>query len=265
MYLRILSLTLAAAFAALAQDAVAPTRKIVLFNGKNLDGWYAWLRDHKYEDPKKVFTVQNGMIHISGEELGGLATRQAYRDYHLIVEWRWGTKTWGNREKRTRDSGILIHGVGEDGAYSGIWLESIESQVIEGGTGDIILVNGKNKPSMTATVRVDGNQIYWDKNGTPVTRNTGRINWWGRSPQWKDELGFRGPQDVESPTGKWNRQEIYAVGDKLAFVINGTLVNRGYDLSHRAGKIQLQSELAEIFIRKVEIRPVGKLRPGLLD
>ncbi|MEN6534796.1 MAG: DUF1080 domain-containing protein [Bryobacteraceae bacterium] len=256
MLARLLLMLLAAAFVALPQNGIAPSHKQALFSGRNLDGWYTWLRDSHLTDPKGVFSVHNGVIRISGEEWGGLTTREAYRDYHLVVEWRWGTKTWGAREKRARDSGIMVHGVGEDGAYSGTWLESIESQIIEGGSGDIILVPGKNRPTATATVRVEGRETYWDKSGAAVTRDSGRINWWGRSPAWKDELGFRGPNDVEKPTGQWNRQEIFANGDRLSYVVNGKLVNQVYNLSHRAGKIQIQSEGAEIFIRKVVIEPI---------
>jgi len=269
MTFRLLSLALAAALAALPQAAIAPDRKIALFNGKSLDGWYTWLKENRYNDPKQVFTVRDGQIRISGEEWGGLTTRQAFRDYHLTVEWRWGDKTWGAREKRARDSGILIHGVGEDGAYSGTWLESIESQIIEGGSGDIILVGARTRPRMTTTVREQGKEIYWDKNGKLVTRDSGRIDWWGRSPEWQDVLGFRGPQDVEKPAGEWNRQEIFADGDRLAFVLNGKLVNQGYNLSHRAGKIQIQSEGAGILIRRVEIEPIRSfpsalvLKPGV--
>lgn len=254
----LLPLLLAAAFGAPAEDAIAPHKTIQLFNGKNLDGWYTWLRENRYQDPKQVFTVRDGQIRISGEEWGGIATRQAYRDYHLIVEWRWGTKTWGDRAKRARDSGIMIHATGEDGAVGGIWLEAVESQIIEGGSGDILPVAGNGRPSLTATVRQLGRELYWDKNGTPVTRDSGRINWWGRSPEWKDELGFRGAKDVEKPLGKWNRQEVIAEGDKITCVLNGTVVNHAYGLSHRAGKLQIQSEGAEILIRKVELRPLTK-------
>ncbi len=256
MHLRLLWLMLVAALAGYPQDVIAPERKVALFNGRNLDGWYTWLRTTRHADPQQVFSVRNGEIRISGEDFGGLTTRHSYRDYHLVVEWRWGSKTWGAREHKARDSGILVHGVGEDGAAGGNWLESIESQIIEGGTGDILLVAGKNRPSLTATVREQGKETYWDRNGTPVSRDSGRIDWWGRSPDWKDELGFRGPKDVELPPGEWNRQEVYADGDKLAYVLNGKLVNQAYNLSHRSGKIEIQSEGAEIFIRKVEVKPI---------
>ena len=259
MLIRSLALPLLTVMACTAQTPVAPQKETVLFNGKDLTGWYVYLRDTQHQDPKNVFSVTDGLIRISGEDWGGLATRESYRDYHLIVEWRWGTKTWGSREKRTRDSGILVHAVGEDGAAGRTWLESIESQVIEGGSGDIILVAGKNRPSATAKVRVEGRETYWDKNGSPVTRDSGRINWWGRSPQWRDELGFRGEKDVENRPGEWNRQEVYADGDKITCVLNGTVVNHIYNLSHKAGKIQIQSEGAEIFIRKVELRPIEKV------
>ncbi len=58
---------------------------ILKFNGKDFTGFYIYTKDHKYEDPKKVFTVVDGMIRISGEEYGGIATCGATSaNYHLI-------------------------------------------------------------------------------------------------------------------------------------------------------------------------------------
>jgi len=242
--------------ALLAQESIRPTEPIQLFDGKSLDGWYAWTKDFGLKDPNRVFSVTNGEIHITGENWGGIATNKTYRDYHLIVEWRWGGKTWGAREKKARDGGILVHGVGADGAHGGIWLESIESQIIEGGSGDVILVGGATDPELTTEIRVDGKEVYWSSTGTPLTRNKGRFNWWGRDPQWKDEIGFRGANDVEKPVGEWNRQEVIADRDKITCILNGKVVMYGYNASHREGKIQLQSEGAEMYIRKVELRPV---------
>ena len=65
-----------------------------LFNGKNLDGWYTFLKDRgRNNDPKKVFSVNNGLIHISGEEWGCITSKKEYDNYHLIVEFKWGKKT----------------------------------------------------------------------------------------------------------------------------------------------------------------------------
>lgn len=237
-------------------EPITPTRTITLFNGKSLDNFYTWLVDNKYQDPKHVFTVKDGAIRVSGEEWGGFTTKNAYRDYHLIVEWRWGGPNLGTRTGKTRDSGILIHGVGEDGAHEGIWLESIESQIIEGGAGDFILVSGKGRPSMTANVREFGGQPYWDEKGTPKTMDKGRFNWYGRDPKWKDELGYRGPDDVEKPVGEWNRQEVIVAGDTITIIVNGVVVNKGYGASLRAGKLQFQSEGAEIYFRRIELQPL---------
>src|SRR2546423_3808905 len=142
-------------------DAIKPSQKMSLFNGKDLGGWYTWLQESKYQDPKHVFTVHDGIIKVSREEWGGLTTKDAYRDYHLTVEWKWGGPNLGKREGRARDSGILVHGIGDDGAHGGIWLQSIESQVIEGGTGDFILVEGNERPTMAAKVREVDGQFYW--------------------------------------------------------------------------------------------------------
>jgi hypothetical protein len=237
-------------------EPITPAKKMQLFNGRNLDGWYTWSRDSKYADPKAVFTVADGVIRIPGEEWGGIATREEYRDYHLIVEWKWSGATHGNRKDKARDSGILVHGVGEDGAAGKTWLESVEYQIIEGGTGDFILVAGRGKPSMTVETRVGPDkQLYWQKGGTPVTRDAGRFNWYGRDPEWKDAIGFRGKQDVEKPVGQWNRSEVICKGDTIKAIVNGKVVNYGTRSSHTAGKIQIQSEGAEILVRRVELRP----------
>ena len=242
-----------------AQEPIKPAKTIRLFDGRSLDGWYTWLRDSAYQDPDKVFRVEQGMLRITGTHWGGIATKQSYRDYRLVVEWKWGGPTLGDRATKARDSGILVHAVGEDGAYNKTWLESIESQIIEGGTGDFIMVGGKNKPTMTCDVRVgENNQVYWQEGGTPTTKSSGRFNWYGRDPAWRDEVGFRGSKDLDKPVGEWNRQEVIAEGDRITNIINGTVVNRGYNSSHTAGKIQIQSEGAEIWIRKVELQPLRK-------
>ncbi|MCW5962603.1 MAG: DUF1080 domain-containing protein [Bryobacterales bacterium] len=239
-----------------ATGPASPSSPVQIFNGKNLDGWYTWLREHRHEDPNKVFSVADGQIRISGQDWGGITTKDTYRDYHLIVEWRYGGKVWPPRETKARDSGILVHAVGEDGVGNPTWLESIESQIIEGGTGDFIMVGGAGKPSLTTEVRTLGKELYWQTGAETVTRNSGRFNWWGRDPEWRDELNFRGPKDVEKPVGEWNVHEIIADGDKITCILNGVVVNYGYNSSHTEGKIQIQSEGAEILIRRVELRPI---------
>jgi hypothetical protein len=248
------------------------TKKIILFNGKNLDNFYTWLGPPKKgeqpygknNDPEKVFTVQDGAIRVSGKVFGCFTTEKEYENYHLVVEFKWGTQTWPPREQATRDSGILLHCVGEDGAAGGFWMESIECQMIEGGTGDFILVGGKKTPSLTVEVEErrtgskGGKQPYY-KPGAPAKKfSGGRINWMYRDPDWKDVLGFRGTQDVEKKPGEWNTLECICDGGTITNILNGTVVNRGTQSSHTKGKILFQSEGAEVFFRRIELRPLKK-------
>ena len=229
------------------------------FNGKDLAGFYTYLHGQGREDPNQVFTVRDGMICVSGQEFGGFTTQDEFQNYHLITEWKWGERTWAPRKQKTRDSGILVHCVGADGAASGNWMESQECQIIEGGCGDFIMVGGKEKPSLTCETRVGPDkQLYFEKGGQPVTKNSGRFNWWGRDPSWKDTLGFRGSRDVEKPAGEWNRMEVLCDGDSITTILNGYVVNIGTKSSLTKGKILFQSEGAEIFFRKIEVRPLIK-------
>lgn len=237
--------------------AVKTGEPVLRFNGKDFTGFYAFVKGHSYEDPNRVFTVKDGMIHVSGEEFGGLATCGNFRDYHLIAEWKWGEKTYAPRKEKSRDSGILLHCVGADGAVGGQWMESIECQIIEGGCGDLLMVGGRGKPSLTCETRLGPDkQLSYEKGGKPVTQNSGRYNWWGRDPGWKDVLGFRGRRDVEKPAGEWNRMEVVCDGDTITNVVNGYVVNVGTKSSLTEGKIQFQSEGAEIVFRKIEVRPL---------
>jgi hypothetical protein len=231
--------------------------KTELFNGKSLDGWYTFIKGKgRNTDPNKVFTVQNGLIRVSGEEFGCITSNEEYENYKLVVEFKWGEITFPPRVEKARDSGVLLHSTGEDGGYSGIWMHSIECQLIEGGTGDLLVVgDNSSRFSLTCPVEAEkqnGSYIF-KPDGTPVTINGGRINWYGRDPAWKDVKGFRGTKDIEKPVGKWNKLECIVRGKEIFVYLNGTLMNHAVDVQPQKGRIQIQSEGAEIFFRRIEL------------
>ena len=81
----VFSLWLAAMVARAGEGAppVSPNERVHLFNGKDVGGFYTWLVDTKREDPRHVFAVTNGMIRISGQGLGYLATEKRYRSWRV--------------------------------------------------------------------------------------------------------------------------------------------------------------------------------------
>jgi hypothetical protein len=195
-----------------------------LFNGKNLEGWYSFLgKTGKNNDPEKVFTIENGLLHITGKDFGYLCTNKSFRNFHLVAEFKWGTKKYPPRDADTtrRDNGILYYFAAD--ATDKVWPKSVEFQIQEGDVGDIWLID-------SATVVVDG------KRSTP-----------------KDFTRVRKKLDGEHPTGEWNRVELIARDGKITYIVNGITVNTGEDLSLREGKITVQSEGAEIYYRKIEI------------
>ena len=106
----------------------------------------------------------------------------------------------------------------------------------------------------------DGKRHRWKKGGTartfPPTR--GQL-WWG-SHDWefKELLDTRGRADVESLVGEWTRVECVCDGRRLSVRVNGTTVNECTDVFPAAGKILLQSEGFELFVRKFELHPLVK-------
>ena len=243
-----------------AGPAVTPEGEPIVLCDGTLDAFYTWMKDTQYEDPRDVFRITDGMIHVTGDGLGGLVTKKSYRDYHCVLEFKWGKRTWNNRVNRAKDSGLLVHSTGPDGAYEGTWKHSLEVQIIQGGCGDFIQVTSGNKElpmSLTCEVTTDRDgETVWHKGGEKKTFHSARINWYGRDPDWKDTLGFRGKQDIESPGEKWTQFDVYCKGAQISVYVNGVLVNEGFDAQPSMGQLQLQSEQAEIFVRKWELWPV---------
>jgi hypothetical protein len=250
-------------------DAVAPKGDVIrLFDGKSLGDCYTWLKDTQRKDPRKVFSVVDGNLHISGDGLGALVTNKRYRDYHAVVEFKWGEKTWHDRVNRARDSGFLIHGNGRDGGYDGTWMPSLEVQIIEGGVGDFVPVpgvdeHGKLIPlSYTCNTGRDRNgEVVWKEDGPRETfkpHGYKRVNWFGRDPDWKDEKNVRGSQDKDSPHGEWTRIDVICDGGHVVNYVNGTKVNEAFDVTPHAGHLQLQTELAEVDYRRWELWPLDK-------
>src|SRR5262245_28892718 len=234
---------------------IAPTERTLLFNGTNLAGFYTWLVDTRREDPRHVFSVTDGMIRLSGDGLGYLSTEQDYEHYHLIAEFKWGQTNWawGKRLNAARDSGIFLHASGPDGNShdgNGAFQAAIECQIFQGATGDLLLIRGTNvdgsliAPRLSAEIArhrdADG-WPFWQRGGTHETlARWGRLNWFAKDLSWKDQLDFRGGQDVEKPRGQWNRLECICDHRRIRVILNGVTVNEAFDVNPRSGKILLQ-------------------------
>jgi hypothetical protein len=247
-----------------AAEPISPHKGVIqLFNGKDLTGLHTWLKDTKREDPRKVFTVEDGVLHVSGEGYGYLATDKEYRDYRVVVEYKWGKRTDGG--KYVRNSGILLHGVGPDGGAGGTWMSCIECQLAQGCVGDLIVIRGKNEKQETIPVRLTSDVVLgpdkhprWKKGGDPHVFTQSQLWWSLHDPDFKELLDTRGKNDVESPLGKWTRVECVCAGKRIQVTVNGTVVNECYDVYPAAGKILLQCEGFEIYFRKFELHPLAK-------
>lgn len=68
-----------------------------LFDGKSLTGWRGY---RQQSSPSDGWDVKNGILHCTGKGRVDLITKEMWKDYELVVEWR--TIADGN-------SGILLH------------------------------------------------------------------------------------------------------------------------------------------------------------
>ena len=245
----------------MAAEPGAPEKVVQLFSGKDLTGLTTWLKDARRADPRKVFTVHDGMIHFSGDGFGYLATDKEYRDYRLTVEYKWGQRTDGG--KYVRNSGVLLHATGPDGNAGGVWMASIECQLAQGCVGDLIAIQGKDARGQVIPVAFKAETVLgpdqrprWKKGGQVRAFSKSQLWWSLHDPDYKELLDTRGQNDLESPLGEWTRVECLCAGKRIAIKVNGTPVNEAFDVQPAAGKILLELEGFEIYFRKVEIGPL---------
>jgi len=113
-----------------AAEAVEPTQKIVLFDGKSMSGWVRYLKDAQADVDKTWSVKADGVLSCSGSPAGYIRTEQSYKNYKLHLEYRWTAKP-GN-------SGVLVHITGEDK----VWPKCLECQGQYQNQGDFYEIGG---------------------------------------------------------------------------------------------------------------------------
>ncbi|HAT20396.1 MAG TPA: DUF1080 domain-containing protein, partial [Verrucomicrobiales bacterium] len=120
-HLFLLPLALLAASSLPLAAAKAPDGKINLLADPSFKDWVFHLSEKNSLSTRReeVAVIKNGILQVTGKGFGYFRTREAYRDYHLVLEYKWGEKTWSKRADRARDCGLLLHSHGPDGSFGG--------------------------------------------------------------------------------------------------------------------------------------------------
>jgi hypothetical protein len=250
-----------------------------LFNGKDLGGWDTWIGPPLDDagkkltetpvglnnDPDRVFTIvkdsQENVIRISGEKWGGISTKEEYENFHLQLMFKWGLLTWGQKKNKKKDSGLLYFAVGQHGADYGAWMRSQEFQIQEGDCGDYWGVAG-GMEDIPAVKKSDSEYVY---NPAGPVYNFGATSKVGRHCIKNG--------DAEKPSGEWNVLDLYCHGDTSVHVINGKVMmvlyhsqqsDNGKILPLKKGKLQIQSEGAEVFYKQIKIKSLNLIPTDFL-
>jgi hypothetical protein len=193
---------------------------IVLFNGKNFDGWRAVIGRPGFE-LKDIWSVADGGVLVCkgrGKSSGYLRhERDDFQNYTLTLQWRFPEGTPGG------NSGVLVHSSNPNAL--GVWPKSLEAQLNHKNAGDIWVI-GTTCEIENADKRVMGRRHY---NLT---------------------------DDSERPIGEWNDYKIECRGDEIKIWVNGDLVNHVTKCSETKGAVCLQAEGADIEFRNIVLTPL---------
>jgi hypothetical protein len=232
-----------------------------LFNGQDLEGWTMAVEGAPVgEDPKGHIVVRDGAIHMYADtaedargDFGVIVTEGVYSRYHLSLEYAWGAKRFEPRKELLRDAGLLYHIADPNERTWGIWPVSMECQIQEGDTGDLVFL------------KVRG--LTWlhpqDGKAPEGLGEAGLLPEFGGRPMFcsQQHYAYVGRYPVYDRLEGWNRVEAIVQGAESAtHLINGQVRSRLFRLTNdqlkplASGHIALQLEGAEVMYRHIRIR-----------
>lgn len=199
------------------------------------------------------------IINVSGEYYGCLITKQEYSNYHFQLKFKWGEKKWNPRKNLLKDSGILYHSIGPMGAeHWRSWMLSQEFQIMEGHTGDFW---------KQATSAIDIRAYTPEFVMNPMAHESQPYLPVGQGE--KNEFYCLRSTNNENAHGEWNTLDLICFDGKSLHIVNGEVVmilknsryvnESGEIVPLTSGKIQIQSEAAEVFFKDIKIRSLKKL------
>lgn len=214
------------------------------------------------KDEFGVFTVieEEGrpVLRISGEIYGCVATKSSFENYHLKLQVKWGETKWHPRKKLLKDSGVLYHSNGPHGAESWrSWMLSQEFQVMQGHMGDFW---------SQANSAIDIRAYLPEYIMNPVADKSQPFLALGRGEEIQGYC--MRSANFEKPHGEWNQLELICFENKSIHIVNGEIVmilqnsryvEDGKKVPMNKGKIQLQSEAAEVFYKNIKIKKLETL------
>ncbi len=198
------------------------------------------------------------VIRISGEIYGCLISKEEYSNYHLKLKVKWGDKKWDPRKQLLKDSGILYHSIGPIGEdYWRSWMLSQEFQIMEGHMGDFW------SQKMSA---IDIRAYIPESVMNSVADESQPFIPFG----YREKTGFcMRSANYEIPDA-WNDIDLICFNGKSLHIVNGHVVmilqnsrhfENGNFLPLDKGKIQIQSEAAEVFYKDIKIRELDTFPP----
>ncbi len=240
-----------------------------LLNGKNLKAWDTYIGPKEKGgvpvglnvDPLKIFTVVDldgvKVLRISGEQNASIATRKEYENYHIRMVFKWGSKI-----TKQLNSGLLYHSYGDFGAGLDVWMSSHEFQLCTGKMGDSYCM-GKSYFEIPTVKSADGKAYTYSPTGEKTKFGQGQT-----AP-----IAAKS-SDGEKPFGEWNTIDLYCFGGTSVHVVNGKInmvnynsgkIENGVVSPLTKGKIQIQSEGGELFVKTLEIEPIQEIPAELLN
>ncbi len=199
-----------------------------LFNGKNWEGWNLKIRSGDAEMAKKVYAIENGMVHVfkdfpdsidlnTDKNLthGLFYTKKKYSKFIFRFEYKWEKKIANNFKQFQYDAGMYYHVYND-----AIWPQGIEFQV---------RYDHIKKINHTGDYWASGTSFQWyaGEDGKFLLPEDGGKE----QPIKKGEHLALANAKFNALNNKWNKCEIIVMADKYSIhKLNG---KHGYPIKSK--------------------------------
>jgi hypothetical protein len=249
-----------------AQPTKADSGWVPLFNGSNLDGFFAYFQNSGVVpmDKQDAFFAEGGLIHVPKAHAGGytnmeghLITLKEYSWYRVRIDYRYST------DSNSQNAGLVFHIDNNAALIDKIKTmrpRSIEINMRRAESSPWTLWSATNLGPYLSTTVKPGTLQY-------LPKSAGGVDW--TNDPWGNRTLYSTFPNTEKPMGEWNHGEACVYGDSLGvFYLNGQLRESAWKFQLRGspddpdpakrvpcdhGGIGIQSEIQEIWYRNFEI------------
>lgn len=201
-----------------------PEQRVLFANANDTTSFHFFDSVNGRQVDPNLFRIEDGVVHMDGENGGYIMTDEDFCDYYLRVQVKWGEKSYGTWAEKPKNGGIQF---GIKAGEDKLWPENYEYEIMVGALGELWTGREFETPNEVEKLGPNFSRVYCSD------------------------------KTKELPSDQWNVLEMICFDNKVEHYVNGTKVLEAtVPEGLNQGRLLLQYEYTDIYYKDVVLIPL---------